>query len=80
MTGADAKEVLLSGEPVELNGVTYQRMTAIIYERYRDGIAVSARLADSTGRSESIAPIRYINRIAPADQSDRPSQESEVSR
>lgn len=64
MTGAEAKEALLSGEPVELGGITYPRLTAIIYEKYRDGIAVSARLADSTGRSESVAPIRYINRIA----------------
>ena len=68
MTGTDAKEALLSGEPVELNGVVYAHVTAIIYERYRDGIVVSARLVDSTGRSESISPIRYINRITSAQK------------
>lgn len=68
MTGTDAKEALLSGEPVELNGIVYERMTQIIYEPYQGGIAASAELLDKNARSTTRAPIRYINRIGQKDK------------
>ncbi len=63
MSGEEARAALISSEPVELNGIIYARMERIIYQRYKDGIGVTAELVDKTGRSSTIVPIRYINRI-----------------
>lgn len=64
MTGAEAKAALISGEPVELDGVTYERIQQIVYNRCRDGISVSAVLVDRTGRSTTTALVRNVNRIS----------------
>lgn len=69
MTGADAKNALVSGEPVEYDGIIYERIQQIIYNRCRDGISVSAVMVDRTGRSTSTALVRRINRIGECGES-----------
>ena len=60
MSGEEARNAQLSGEPVVLNGIVYARLERVIYE---GGIAVTAELIDKNEHSSTITPIRFIKRI-----------------
>lgn len=63
MTGEEAKECLLSKEKVIYNGITYKRISAIIYRLgERNNIIVSAELLDNSKNSVTIALLKDVLR------------------
>ena len=66
MTNDEAKEAFLSSAPVihkdeyrHIN-IRYSHISAIIYRRIKGRVCVSAELADTCGRSVTIASIKHI--------------------
>lgn len=64
MTGAELKAALMEEYPVRYAGITYQKITALIYRKAGQGknIQVSAELLDRNGRAVVIAPVEKIER------------------
>lgn len=64
MTGNEAKTALLEECQVIHAGITYQKITALIYRKAGQGnrVRVSAELLDRNGRDVVIAPIEKIER------------------
>ena len=64
MTGAELKAALMGEYPVRYAGITYQKVTALIYRKAGKGtrIQVSAELLDRNGRAVVIAPVEKIER------------------
>lgn len=61
MTGPEAKTHLLNRTPVIHNGITYNRITAIIYRCDADNnILVSAELLDKNNHSVIIARLKDV--------------------
>lgn len=61
MTSDEAKKCLYSRKEVVCNGITYERMTAIIYRLdERDNIIVSAELLDKNRNSVTIAQLKDV--------------------
>ena len=56
MTGVELKAALLEECPVIYAGITYQKVTALIYRKDSTRIQISAELLDRTGRAVVIAP------------------------
>lgn len=68
MTNADAKNALLSGSPVEYQGIEYKCISAVIYRIKGVGkkkvIVPSVELTDKTAEySVTIAPINKVRKI-----------------
>ena len=57
MTTADLKRAFMDERPVRYNGITYQRVTAVIYRKTPDktGLLVQGELLDKNGRAVMIA-------------------------
>lgn len=51
MTGADLKAALLSGYPVQYNGIQYKCICEIVYKCVSGKIVVSAGLLDYNGNA-----------------------------
>lgn len=66
MTGAELKAALMEEYPVRYAGITYQKVTALIYRKAGRGtrIRISAELLDQNGRAVVIAPVEKIERRA----------------
>lgn len=66
MTGAELKAALMEEYPVRYAGITYQKVTALIYRKAGKGtrIQVSGELLDRNGRAVVIAPAGKIERGA----------------
>ena len=64
MTGAELKAALMGEYPVRYTGITYQKVTALIYRKAGKGtrIQISAELLDRNGRAVVIAPAEKIER------------------
>lgn len=64
MTGAELKAALMGEYPVRYAGITYQKVTALIYRKAGKGtrIQVSGELLDRNGRAVVIAPAGKIER------------------
>ena len=64
MTGAELKAALMEEYPAVYAGITYQKITALIYRKAGQGknIQVSAELLDRNGRAVVIAPVEKIER------------------
>ncbi len=64
MTNSEAKAALLEECPVIHAGITYQRITALIYRKAGQGkgIQVTAELLDRNGRAVVIVPVDKIER------------------
>ena len=64
MTGVELKAALLEECPVIYAGITYQKVTALIYRKAGQGksVRVSAELLDRNGRAVVIAPAGKIER------------------
>lgn len=64
MMGTELKAALLEECPVSYAGITYQKITALIYRKAGQGknIQVSAELLDRNGRAVVIAPVEKIER------------------
>lgn len=61
MTGPEAKTHLLNQTPVIHNGITYNRITAIIYRcDQNNNIVVSAELLDKNNHSVIIARLKDV--------------------
>ena len=62
MTNSEAKAALLEESPVIHAGITYQKITALIYRKAGQGkrVRVSAELLDRNGRDVVIAPVEKI--------------------
>lgn len=64
MMGTELKAALLEECPVSYAGITYQKITALIYRKAGQGknIQVSAELLDRNGRAVVIAPAGKIEK------------------
>lgn len=64
MTNSEVKAALLEECPVIHTGITYQKITALIYRKAGQGksVRVSAELLDPNGRAVAIAPVDKIER------------------
>ena len=62
MTNEELKNALFSGEPVRYNGITYRKISAIIYRADRGQLLISAELLDACGNSVTIAPASRVSR------------------
>lgn len=64
MTNSEAKAALLEECPAVYAGITYQKITALIYRKAGQGksVRVSAELLDRNGRAVTIAPVEKIER------------------
>lgn len=64
MTNSEAKAALLEECPAIYAGITYQKVTALIYRKAGQGkrVQVSAELLDRNGRAVVIAPVEKIER------------------
>ncbi len=64
MTNSEAKAALLEECPVIHAGITYQKITALIYRKAGQGkeIQVTAELLDRNGRAVVIVPVDKIER------------------
>ena len=64
VTGDELKAALLEECPVRHAGITYQKVTALIYRKAGKGtrIQISAELLDRNGRAVVIAPVEKIER------------------
>lgn len=71
MTGTEAEAARLSGEPIELLGVIYSRLIRIFHEEHNGEDVAIAELADRTGRSTTVAPIKYIKKVSQEQGADR---------
>lgn len=62
MTTADLKRAFMDERPVRYNGITYQRVTAVIYRKAPDktGLLVQGELLDKNGRAVMIAAAERI--------------------
>lgn len=64
MTREELKTVFMEESPVSYSGITYQRISALIYRKNPGGrgLYVQAELLDRTGRSVTIAAGDRIER------------------
>ncbi len=64
MTNSEAKAALLEECPAVYAGITYQKITALIYRKAGQGkrVQVSAELLDRNGRAVVIASVEKIER------------------
>ena len=62
MTGAELKAALMEEYPVRYAGITYQKVTALIYRKGSTRIQISPQLLDRNGRAVVIAPAGKIER------------------
>ena len=64
MTGAELKAALMEEYPVRYAGITYQKVTALIYRKAGKGtrIQISGELLDRNGRAVVIAQAEKISR------------------
>ena len=62
MTTDDLKRAFMDERPVRYNGITYQRVTAVIYRKTPDktGLLVQGELLDKNGRAVMIAAAERI--------------------
>ena len=62
VTTADLKRAFMDERPVRYNGITYQRVTAVIYRKTTDktGLLVQGELLDKNGRAVMIAAAERI--------------------
>ncbi|MFW5433731.1 hypothetical protein [Paenibacillus apiarius] len=63
MTNDELKETMSSGCPVEYRGITYSRITAIIYRQTEAGLIIQAELMDKTKNCIVIARPTEIKRL-----------------
>ena len=63
MTINELKRALMDECPVMLGGLTYKKVTAVIYRKAADGtgLHVQGELLDRNGRAVAIAPPERIN-------------------
>lgn len=54
MTNAELKTALLTETPVRCNGISYAKISGIMYRKGKTGIEIYAELMDKTGRSVTI--------------------------
>ena len=62
MTNQELKEALLQRCPVVCRGITYDRVSGIIYRAANGQIVVTAELMDKNGSSVTIAESRNISK------------------
>lgn len=62
VTNNEAKAALLEECPAVYAGITYQKVTALIYRKGSTRIQISAELLDRNGRAVVIAPAGKIER------------------
>ena len=62
VTTTDLKRAFMDERPVRYNGITYQRVTAVIYRKTPDktGLLVQGELLDKNGRAVMIAAAERI--------------------
>lgn len=63
MTNAELKDALLSGCPVECNGIRYQRVCEIVYRCPAGQLIVSAGMLDPNGNCIVYALADKISKI-----------------
>jgi len=63
MTANELKRAFLDECPVVFGGITYQKITAVIYRKTQDGkgLHVQGELLDRNGRAVAIAAANRIN-------------------
>lgn len=63
MTHKELKDAFIKENPVTYNGITYQKITAVIYRKTPDGkgLHVQGELLDRNGRAVVIAAADRIN-------------------
>ena len=62
MTNEELKKALFEETPVKFGGITYEKVTAIIYRKKENGVAVSAELLDRCKNSVTIAEAERVER------------------
>ena len=67
MTTADLKRAFMDERPVRYNGITYQRVTAVIYRKTPDktGLLVQGELLDKNGRAVMLSLIHISEPTRP---------------
>lgn len=60
MNSNDIKDALLDGRPVLHNGITYEKVSAVVYRNRNGKIAVSAELLDKNHNCVVVASIDKI--------------------
>ena len=65
MTGAEAREAMLSQSPVEYSGIQYRYISAIIYRSDKNGnLMISAELLDKNKNSVTIVRLQDVNLLS----------------
>ena len=65
MTGAEARDAMLSRSHVQYNGITYKYISAIIYRcGANNDILVSAELMDKNQNSVTIARLQDVSLLS----------------
>ena len=60
MTNEELKKALFEETPVVFDGIKYAKITAIIYRKKENGVAVSAELLDRCRNSVTIADAEMV--------------------
>lgn len=63
MTNDELKKALFEETPVKYDGITYEKITAIIYRKKRSGFRVSVELLDRCLNCVVIADAEKIERV-----------------
>ena len=62
MTGAEARDAMLSQSPVEHGGIRYKYISAIIYRSDKNGnLMISAELLDNNKNSVTIVRLQDVS-------------------
>lgn len=65
MTGAEARDAMLSQSPVTYNGIQYRYISAIIYRADKNGnLMISAELLDKNKNSVSIVRLQDVSLLS----------------
>lgn len=63
MKSEELKKALLEETPVAIDGMTYEKINAIIYRKRKNSIAVFAELLDRCGNSVTIVRAEDVKEV-----------------
>lgn len=62
ITSIEAKKMMMAGVPIVYDGIEYERITAIIYQKINDKFVACVQLKDKNSKSVSIVRLDFIER------------------